>query len=146
MEWLVTEAAGRRCSSTLLKKRLCHRCFSVNFTKLLRNLFNITPLDVCFCDHRHDQRDTERISELKTGGNWKFQSCLFTSHSNKNFEYIALYYFTGSTQRVFWSILLHFLVNNFTFSKTCKIVEEGMKGFSKQKSYDICKRLIKGQI
>ena len=33
---------------TLLKKRLWHRRFPVNFAKLLRNLFYRTPLDNCF--------------------------------------------------------------------------------------------------
>ena len=35
--------------STLLKKRLWHRCFPVSFTKFLRNLFYRTPLGHCFC-------------------------------------------------------------------------------------------------
>ena len=34
--------------ATLLKKRLWHRCFPVNFTKFLRNLFYRTPTDDCF--------------------------------------------------------------------------------------------------
>ena len=67
-----------------------------------------------------------------------------TDLSNKNFEYIVLYYFTGSTRRVFWSILLYFLVNNFTFSKTCKIVEEG-KGFQSRNHTTSAKGLLKGR-
>ena len=34
--------------ATLLKKKLWHRCFSVNFAKSLRPLFYRTPLDDCF--------------------------------------------------------------------------------------------------
>ena len=30
--------------ATLFKKRLCHRCFPVNFMKFLKHLFYITPL------------------------------------------------------------------------------------------------------
>ena len=33
---------------TLLKKRLWHRCFSVNFVKFLRTSFYRTPPDDCF--------------------------------------------------------------------------------------------------
>lgn len=47
-----------------------------------------------------------------------FQQCLFTLHSNKNFEYIILHYFTCITQSMFskiktnvWSFLLYFLVS-----------------------------------
>ena len=36
---------------TLLKKRLCHRCFPVNFTKFLRTPFYRTPLGDCFCPY-----------------------------------------------------------------------------------------------
>ena len=32
---------------TLLKKRLLHRCFPVNFAKILRTLFYRAPLDDC---------------------------------------------------------------------------------------------------
>ena len=35
-------------TATLLKKRLWHRCFPVNFAKLLRTPFYRTPLDDCF--------------------------------------------------------------------------------------------------
>ena len=34
--------------ATLLKKSLCHWCFSVNFEKFLRTPFFKTPLDDCF--------------------------------------------------------------------------------------------------
>ena len=34
---------------TLLKKRLWHRCFLVNFVKFLRHRFYRTPLGDCFC-------------------------------------------------------------------------------------------------
>ena len=35
---------------TLLKKRLWHRCFPVNFAKFLRHLFYRTPLGDYFCN------------------------------------------------------------------------------------------------
>ena len=35
--------------ATLLKKRLWHRCFPVNFAKFLRTPFYRTPLGDCFC-------------------------------------------------------------------------------------------------
>ena len=35
-------------SATLLKKRLWHRCFPVNFVEFLRTPFYRTPLDDCF--------------------------------------------------------------------------------------------------
>ena len=35
--------------ATLLKKGLWHKCFPVNFVKLLRTLFYRTPLNDCFC-------------------------------------------------------------------------------------------------
>ena len=41
------KAAGLT-SGTLLKTRPCHRCFPMNFSKLLRTLFYRTPLDDCF--------------------------------------------------------------------------------------------------
>ena len=41
------KVAGLR-PATLLKKRLWHTCFPVNFAKFLRNLFYRTPLDDCF--------------------------------------------------------------------------------------------------
>ena len=34
---------------TLLKGRIWHRCFPVNFAKFLRIPFLQTPLDECFC-------------------------------------------------------------------------------------------------
>ena len=37
--------------ATLLKKRLRHRCFPVNFTKFLRIPFHRTRLDDCFFTH-----------------------------------------------------------------------------------------------
>ena len=40
--------AGLR-PATLLKKRLWHRCFPVNFTKFLKTPFYRTPPDDCFC-------------------------------------------------------------------------------------------------
>ena len=36
-------------TATLLKKRLWHRCFPVNFAKFLRIPFYRTPLGACFC-------------------------------------------------------------------------------------------------
>ena len=40
--------------ATLLKNRLWHRCFPVNFAKFLRTLFfHRTPLDECFCILRY---------------------------------------------------------------------------------------------
>ena len=43
------------CGTTLLKKRLCHRCFPVNFRKLLRNnFFYRIPLVVAFCSHSNN--------------------------------------------------------------------------------------------
>ena len=44
---LFNKVAGLR-PATLLKKRLCHRCFPVNFVKYLRTPFYRTPLDDCF--------------------------------------------------------------------------------------------------
>ena len=38
--------------ATLLKKRLWHRCFPVNFVKFLRTPFLRTPLDDCFWNVR----------------------------------------------------------------------------------------------
>ena len=38
--------------ATLLKKRLWHRCFPVNFSKFLEHLFYRTPLDDYFCFFR----------------------------------------------------------------------------------------------
>ena len=40
--------AGLR-PATLLKKRLWHGCFPVNFAKFLKHLFSKKPLDNCFC-------------------------------------------------------------------------------------------------
>ena len=36
-----------------LKKRLWHRCFSVNFTKFLKNIFSIEHMDDCFCNFKY---------------------------------------------------------------------------------------------
>ena len=43
------KVAGLR-PSTLLKKRLWHRCFSVNFVKFLGTLFLQNTSGGCFCD------------------------------------------------------------------------------------------------
>ena len=45
----LNKIAGLR-PATLLKKRLWHRCFLVNFAKFQRNLFYRTPPDDCFCN------------------------------------------------------------------------------------------------
>ena len=37
--------------ATLLKKRLCHRCFPVNFAKFLRTRFLKITSGGCFCTH-----------------------------------------------------------------------------------------------
>ena len=39
--------------ATLLKKRLWHRCFPMNFAKFLRTLFHRTPLNDCFSTMQH---------------------------------------------------------------------------------------------
>ena len=44
-----------------------------------------------------------------------FQPNLFTSHSNENFEYITLYYFTWSTKCVFFKNKNKSLVIPVTF-------------------------------
>ena len=44
------QVAGFR-SATLLKKRLYHRCFPVNFAKFFRTPFYRTPLGDYFCKH-----------------------------------------------------------------------------------------------
>ena len=40
---------GSLRSATLLKKRLWHRYFPLNFANFLKHLFYRTPLDGCFC-------------------------------------------------------------------------------------------------
>ena len=35
--------------ANLLKKRLCYRCFPVNFAKFLKTSFHRTPPGDCFC-------------------------------------------------------------------------------------------------
>ena len=47
-ESLFHKVAGLRLA-TLLKNRLWLKCFPVNFTDFLRNLFQRTPLGDCFC-------------------------------------------------------------------------------------------------
>ena len=44
----LNKVAGLR-RATLLKKRLWHRCFPVNFAKFVATPFYRTPLDDCFC-------------------------------------------------------------------------------------------------
>ena len=39
--------------ATLLKKRLWHRCFPMNFAKFLRTPFHRTPLNDCFSTIQH---------------------------------------------------------------------------------------------
>ena len=39
--------------ATLLKKRLWHRCFPMNFAKFLRKPFHRTPLNDCFSTIQH---------------------------------------------------------------------------------------------
>ena len=39
--------------ATLLKKRLWHRCFPMNFAKFLRTSFHRTPLNDCFSTIQH---------------------------------------------------------------------------------------------
>ena len=41
-----SKVAGRRPAASL-KKRLCHRCFPVNFAEFLKNLFQRTPSGDC---------------------------------------------------------------------------------------------------
>ena len=43
----INKVAGLR-PGILLKKRLCHRCFPMNFAKFLRKLFYKTPSGDCF--------------------------------------------------------------------------------------------------
>ena len=50
----LNKVAGLR-AATLLKKRLWHRCFSVNFAKFLRTPFYRTPLGDCFCKSNYKQ-------------------------------------------------------------------------------------------
>ena len=40
-------------SATLIKKRLWHRCFPMNFAKFLRTTFHRTPLNDCFLTIQH---------------------------------------------------------------------------------------------
>ena len=40
-------------SATLFKKRLWHRCFSMNFAKFLRTPFHRAPLNDCFLTIQH---------------------------------------------------------------------------------------------
>ena len=51
------KVAGLR-PATLLKKRLRHRCFPVNFAKFLRTPFYRTPLGDCFYEHTQTFKNT----------------------------------------------------------------------------------------
>ena len=57
--------------STLLKKRLWHWCFPVNFAKFLRTVFHRTPLGDCFFSMpmydimRHDQLNNIILPDVK---------------------------------------------------------------------------------
>ena len=44
-----TPAPGSLFTATLLKKRLGHRCFPVNFANFQEHLFYRTPPGDCFC-------------------------------------------------------------------------------------------------
>ena len=46
------EVAGPQ-PATLLKMRLCHRCFPINFAKFLRTPFHRTPLNDCSSTIQH---------------------------------------------------------------------------------------------
>ena len=59
------KVAGLR-PATLLKKRLWHRCFPVNFVKFLRTPFCRTPLDDCFYFLRISSQHTTLSTDYRS--------------------------------------------------------------------------------
>ena len=72
-QWLILTFLGFQ-SATLLKKRLRHRCFSVNFANFLRTSFDRTPSDDASCVYLRILRScSDHLFHRVTQGNFLFQ-------------------------------------------------------------------------
>ena len=85
LQWLLLTVSGFH-PATLLKKRFPHRCFSVNFTKVLRAFFDRALPDNCFLSLSVNFEKFFKTSLLKSTSEKLLISCTSRSISTSRYS------------------------------------------------------------